>query len=75
MLKNLSQKFQVCCKTAVYEMVTETRHGTEERYWKLKIRLEAFEVFKSDIIIQGDLLHQFGIEVCFKELLSPHTGK
>jgi len=56
-------------------MVTETRHGTEERYWKLKIRLEAFEVFKSDIIIQGDLLHQFGIEVCFKELLSPHTGK
>jgi hypothetical protein len=65
----------VCCKTAEYEMVTETRCGTEERYWKLIIRLEASEVFKSDIIVQGDLLHQFGIEVCFKELFCPHIGK
>ena len=55
-------------------MVTETRCGTEEHYWKL-IRLEASEVFKSDMIIQGDLLQQFGIEVCFKEVFCPDIGK
>ena len=56
-------------------MVTETRRGTEERYWKLIIRLKAFQVFKSDRIVQGDLLRQFRLEVCFKELFCPHIGK
>jgi hypothetical protein len=74
MLNNLSQRFQVRCKTAGSERVTERSFGNEEHYLKL-IKLETFKVFKSDKIMQGDLLHQFRTEVHFKELFSPHIAK